>query len=177
MEKLSGLVLDVYDDPDGEVLREIFPTYESVPEIVKEAHQLTQEERSGLPDDLFALVLLDGDTVMRKMACVDAGNTALAVEYFMKTAHKLPDAAQKVAAANLLTACGWYDLEPPEELQKVALLGAAWKAGKVLHGGTLGALGGIAMAPGIIKGTAQEVGRGMRQAGASGSFINPAILK
>ena len=173
MDKLSGIVLDVYDDPDGEVLREIFPTYESLPDLVKEAHPLTQEQRDELPDDLFALVLLDGDTVMRKMACVDRGNTALSVEYFVKTAHKLPGEAQKVAAQNLITACGWYDLEPPEILRKIA--GAGLAAGRMLYGSNLGMAMGAATAPGIVKGTAGQVGQKMRQAKASGPIINPSI--
>lgn len=120
MEKLSGLVLDVYDDPSGEVLRAIFPRYEQLPELIKSAHVVTPDERAQLPDDLFALVLEDGPVELRKYACVDAGNTALAVEYFMQLRHKLPEEAQKVAAANLAIACGWYGIDPPEELQKVA---------------------------------------------------------
>ena len=121
MNKLSGLVLDIRDDHEGEVLRSIFPTPESLPDLVKTAQKITPELDEKLPDDLFALVLHDGDTTLRKYACIDAGNTALSVEYFMKTAHKLPENAQKVAAANLCTACGWYGIEPPEELEKVAV--------------------------------------------------------
>jgi len=121
MEKLSGLVLDIYDDGDAQILTAIFPSPDSFPEIVKEAHYLTPDERGRLPDDVFALVLLDGDLALRKYACVDAGNTALSVEYFLKTGHKLPKEAQKLAAENLTKACGWYDIEPPEQLQKIAL--------------------------------------------------------
>ena len=120
MEKLSGLLLDSYDDLRGEVLRSLFPTPAEVPEQVKTAHYLSQEERQRLPDDVFALVLRDGDVTLRKYACTDAGNTHLAVNYFLKNAHKLPQVAQKTAAQNLLIACGWYDLEPPEALSKVA---------------------------------------------------------
>lgn len=140
MEKLSGLVLDVYDDPSGEVLRAIFPRYEQVPELIKSAHVVTPDERAQLPDDLFALVLEDGPVELRKYACIDAGNTALAVEYFMQLRHKLPEEAQKVAAANLEVACGWYDIDPPEELQKVAkgivkkVVGAVKSYGRALSG-------------------------------------------
>jgi len=121
MDKIAGLVLDVYDDPKGEVLRGIFPTEESLPALIKEASHITPELHAQLPDDAFALVLQNnGETTLRKYACVDGGNTALNVEYFIKTAHKLPTEAQKVAAQNLIVACGWYGLEPPEELQKIA---------------------------------------------------------
>lgn len=130
MDKISGIILDVYDDVDGEVVRQLFPTAESLPDMIKQAHSLTTDEQDGLPDDMFALVLLNGDQTLRKYACVDEGNTALSVEYFLLTRHKLPDEAQKTAAANLLVACGWYDIDPPEELEKVALgaLGVAFPA-------------------------------------------------
>jgi hypothetical protein len=175
MEKLSGLVLDVYDDPDGDILRGIFPTYREVPDLIKEAHQIDSMERDELPDELFALVLINEDTVLRKMACIDAGNTALAVEYFLKTAHKLPIEAQKVAAENLITACGWYDLDPPEILSKVAGIGMA--AAKGLYGGPLGMGLAAVTAPGIVKGTAQQVGGKMQAAKASGAVINPGIIQ
>ena len=120
----SGLILDMHDDYSGEVIREIYPSLGDVPEIVKTAQKLSQEDLDSLPDDVFALVLQQGDTTLRKYACVDEGNTILNVEYFLKTAHKLPKEAQKVAARNLLTACDWYNIEPPEELKKIAFIGA-----------------------------------------------------
>ncbi len=121
MKKLSGLVLDVRDDYDGAVLRSIFPTDGEIPAFVKSAAVITPELAARIPDDLFAVVLHDEDVVLRKFACVDAGNTALSVEYFLKTAHKLPLEAQVVAATNLITACDWYGINPPEQLQKVAM--------------------------------------------------------
>lgn len=120
----SGLVLDVYDDFQGNVLRSVYPTQEALPENVKLAHALSAAERRQLPDDVFALVLIDGDTTLRKYACIDSGNTTLAVEFFLKTGHKLPAEAQKIAAENLLRACDMYELEVPEALQKIAVLGA-----------------------------------------------------
>jgi hypothetical protein len=121
MEKLSGLVLDVYDDREAEVLKTIFATPEVLPELIKQAARITPELERKIPDDLYALVLHDGDVTLRKFACIDGGNTALSVEYFLKTGHKLPVEAQKVAAENLVKACGWYSIEPPEGLTKVAL--------------------------------------------------------
>ena len=121
MDKLSGLVIDVGDDHDGAVMRSLFPCQEDVPEFVKSAEHLDPERRAALPDDLYALVLQEEDVTLRKFACADAGNTALNVLYFLRTGHRLPVAAQKTAAANLCTACSWYDMEPPEELRKIAL--------------------------------------------------------
>ena len=121
MNKLSGLVLDIHDDQGGEVLMSIWPDAEGIPDLVKTAQKITPELESKLPDHLYALVLQDEDVTLRKFACIDSGHTALSVEYFLKTAHRLPVEAQKVAAENLCTACGWYDIEPPEELRKIAI--------------------------------------------------------
>lgn len=165
MEKVSGLVIDISDDYNGAVLRSIFPTRESVPDLIKQADggYLHMEKRAALPDDLFALVLHNGEETLRKFACVDAGHTALSVEYFMKTAHKLPENAQKVAAANLCEACSWYDIEPPEDLKKIAL-GLARAAHLALVG------------PEAVKTTQRGLQRNLPIARASGSRVNPNIL-
>lgn len=120
--RTSGLVLDVYDDFRGDVVKSYFPSRDEVPERIKTARALSSEERESLPDESFALVMDNGDVTLRKFACIDSGNTALSVLYFLKTAHKLPEEAQKVAATNLIEACGWYGLTPPDELQKIASL-------------------------------------------------------
>ncbi len=120
----SGLILDMHDDHRGEVVREIYPSMNDVPETVKTAHRLGHDDLASLPDDVFALVLRQGDATLRKYACIDEGNTILNVEYFLKTAHKLPREAQKLAAQNLLVACDWYGVEPPDALKKVAFIGA-----------------------------------------------------
>jgi len=165
MKKLSGLVLDQYDDAEGDVLRSIFPTEEAIPDLVKQAHLMEPEERAQLPATSFALELINGDVVMRKFACTDPGNTALSIEYFLKTAHKLPAEAQKTAAANLLTACGWYNIDPPELLQKVANLGSL--IGKGIQVATL---------PAVVKGTKQQIDSKMQVAKASGGAVNPQMM-
>lgn len=108
MDKLSGLLLDVYDDKSGDVLRELFPDRNQIPDLIKSARLLTEEERRALPDNVFALVLQDTDVTLRKFACTDPGNVALSMLYFQKNAHKLPVRAQKVAAQNLLVADRMY---------------------------------------------------------------------
>lgn len=118
MSSSSGMVLDVHDDVGGATLRRIYPTLQDVPESVKTAGAL---DPATLPDHLFALVGRDGEDVVRKYACYDEGNTQLSVAYFLETGHKLPQLAQKTAAANLVEACGWYDIPVPESLEKVAL--------------------------------------------------------
>lgn len=120
MEKISGLVLDAQDDINGSVLRSMFPTLDDVPELYKTAAPLSAEQREALPDDAFALILRQGDTTLRKYACIDEGNTALNIGYFLSNYHKLPVEAVKTAAANLQVACHWYDIEPPDELKKLS---------------------------------------------------------
>ncbi|MCK4306550.1 MAG: hypothetical protein KAY24_20070 [Candidatus Eisenbacteria sp.] len=130
--------LDFYDDPSANVLKNKIPNINTVPDFIKTAERLSPDEMNKLPDDVFALVAWDGMEKMRKFACVDQGNTALSVIYFLQNKDLLPDEAQKTAAANLVTACGWYDMAVPDELEKVALLGATMGAltmGSALHEG------------------------------------------
>lgn len=162
MEKLSGLVLDPYDDYNGAVLRSLFPSPAQVPGLIKTAARLTPEHRERLPDDLFAVVLQDGDLVLRKYAMADAGNTALSVLYFLKTAHRLPVAAQKVAAARLCEACSWYDIQPPKDLQKLAI-----GVGTVL---------GAMAAPTAIAGTAAGIKQNRAVAKESRGMVNPNLV-
>lgn len=121
MDKLSGLILDVYDDTEGVVLRELFSSSGEIPDMAKEAHALSAEDRDGLPDEAFALVLVNNEVELKKFATVDETNTALSVMYFNKTAHRLPEEAQSVAAENLWAACEMHGLEAPEWLKKTAL--------------------------------------------------------
>lgn len=116
MQKLSGLVLDRYDDADG-TLRS-----HATEEWAKYAHRFTSDELARLPDETFALVIQDGDVVMKKFSMADMGNLGLSIEYFFEHGHKLPVEAQKVAATNLLRGCQWYGIMPrqDEELHKIA---------------------------------------------------------
>jgi len=117
----SGLILDVYDDHDGTLLKKFFSSVQDMPSFVKTAQQVTAEYRDKLPDDVFALVVQDGEHKIKKYACVDEGNTALSVLYFMENGGKLPEHMQKIAAANLSIACGWYGLQVPADLEKIAM--------------------------------------------------------
>lgn len=123
----TGSIIDFYDDPSGSVLEQRVPA-SSLPDFVKQAGFLDDQERAKLPDDVFALVMVDQGVPLRKFACVDKGNTTLNVIYFLENRHKLPVEAQKTAAANLVTACGWYDIEPPYQLQKIAMAPGQMKA-------------------------------------------------
>jgi len=158
--RLSGLVLDFYDDQgDASTFKSIYPERGDVPLLVKTAHVLTSEEHARLPDDVFALVLMQDDGVaLRKYACIDPGNTVLSVEYFLANRDKLPVEAQKLAAANLTEACRWYSLQPPAELVKVALgvadigMGAlnAYTGAQVAKAGAKKFWGDVAGSKGVV---------------------------
>lgn len=121
----TGSIIDFYDDPNGLVLRTKMAAGQ-VPSFIKTAQFLEESCRDKLPDDVYALVMIDRGEKLRKYACVDKGNAALSVIYFLENKDKLPEEAQKVAAVNLLTACKWHDLQPPAPLMKTA--GLAGKA-------------------------------------------------
>jgi len=117
MQKFSGLILDVYDDPSLTLFKKEASLVE---EAIKTAHLITQEEREKLADESFALVLEQNGHELKKFATIDPSNTALSVAYFLKTAHKLPEQAQKIAARNLMASCEAFDLPYPKELMKIA---------------------------------------------------------
>lgn len=116
---LSGVILDIYDDQDGSVLATKLAGAE-LPSELADSTLLEPEGLARMPDRLFALVATNGDETLRKYAMHDAAHTTTSVLYFLEKGSVLPEHAQKVAAQNLLTACGWYDLQPPEELVKKA---------------------------------------------------------
>lgn len=120
MPRLSGYVFDHHDDVEGRIARSAFPSLSDVPDFVKTAARLTESDVEQLPDDQFALVLLDGGSKLKKYATVDAGNTALSVLYLLKQAHLLPPEAVKLAARNLIGACHVHNLDIPDELIKAA---------------------------------------------------------
>lgn len=153
----AGLELDLYDNPRD--LRAIFPSVDVIPDSVKIAHRLSSDELAALPDDVFALVLLDDGPRLRKFACVDEGNTLLNVGYFFLHGHKLPEEAQKTAAANLQVACGWYGIEVPEDLEKIAL--------------GLGTVVNAAMLPSIVKGTGGQMRDNLHATRAAGGTVLP----
>lgn len=116
MNNYAGVVLDWYDDK-GETLKALFPTPDKLPEIIKTAN--VQPPETLQPED-FALVAVNEGHVLHKFACHDAGTTAMSVVYFMEHGDKLPEEAQKLAAANLVNACESFDLQPPDAILKVA---------------------------------------------------------
>lgn len=130
MTRLSGHVLDTYDDTDGQVLRSMVENPSHLPPFVKTASRLTEAQINETPDDQFALILFDGSTKLKKYATVDRGNTTLSVMYLLKQAHLLPPAVVKTAAKNLIGSLEFYNLSVPDELVKAAKSGMSSVSGK-----------------------------------------------
>lgn len=116
---LHGVILDLYDDPNATVLLAKLAN-EPLPSELANSDLLEAEKLAAMPDRLFALVADNGPDVVRKYAMHDAPHVATSVVYFLEKGHQLPDSMQKIAAKNLLAACEWYALQPPEELMKRA---------------------------------------------------------
>ena len=130
----TGSVIDFYDDPSGTVLKTKL-AYAQLPAYIRQADYQSEEKLAALPDDAFALVMVDQGQKIRKFACVDKGNTALSTLYFLENKDKLPEEAQKVAAANLVEYCQAFEIEPPWQLQKEAVnkSGLLGRLGKSLN--------------------------------------------
>jgi hypothetical protein len=140
--KLAGVTFDWYDD-HGETLKSMFPTPDELPDMIKTANVPAKEK---LPNEAFALIMLDQGHVFRKYACADPGTTAMSVIYFMEHGDKLPEDAQKMAASNLVEACVAHDIMPPATMTKVAEMQFSDAAPALLAG--IGGAGGYIAAKG-----------------------------
>lgn len=157
MHKYSGVILDFYDD-QGATLKAKFPTADELPDTIKTA---SVQARGDLSNEDFALVAVDGGEVLRKFACNDAGTTAMSVIYFMEHGDKLPEGAQKLAAANLLESCLEHGLLPPMALTKTA--GAREWAAKNLPTFTRGARAAREAAGAPFRGIGRNIVRGAKE--------------
>jgi hypothetical protein len=178
----TARIFDVYDDPHGTVLCELFDGPEDIPASVKTAEALLPEELARLPDDAFALVVVEGGHKVRKYACVDAGHTELAAAYFAKTGEVLPLPLRREAAGRLLEACTTFDVPIPTPLEKLALGLGLLRAGLVagpVAAGTKGAVKQNLAAVRALEGagrvvTPAEVKTLAKVAEASGTDVMPA---
>lgn len=132
MNKFAGLVIDPYDDVDGSMIRSMTNEHD-IPDFIKSAERLDPDRSASLPDDNYALVLLDQGAKLRKYATIDKGNTALSVMYLLKQSHYLPEVAIKTAAINLVEACERFGLEIPEQLKTAASTGISGISGESQH--------------------------------------------
>lgn len=125
--ELAGVILDLYDDPNGLVLRRIFSST-AMPEKLASTALLSSEELDRLPDHLFGLVALNHGHVVRKFAMHDEPHLLSSILYFRERHQLLPEAVQHKVAANLVRGCRDYDVRPPDDLLKIAMTGVVGKA-------------------------------------------------
>ena len=130
---LAGVILDIYDDPKGLVLRDKLAG-RKLNEKFASARLLDVPELELLPDHLFALVATNHGETLRKYAMHDEAHLATSIVYFEGCRHLLPEHVQQKVAANLIEGCHWYDQKPPAFLEKVALVEAALNALSVAQG-------------------------------------------
>ena len=124
---LAGVILDIYDDPKGLVLRNKLAG-KQLSQKLAASRLLEHDELEQLPDHLFALVATNHGDTLRKYAMHDEGHLTTSIIYFAECGHLLPDHVRQKVAANLIEGCGWYDQTPPEFLTKLALLETAMNA-------------------------------------------------
>jgi hypothetical protein len=119
----TGLVLDIYDDPQGDVLCSVLKREGiELSEKVASTRLLEPQELGRLPDRLFALVGSDGNQLLRKYAMHDEMHLRTSILYFLEAAPQLSEEVRAKVATNLVNACGWYEeVELPEPLLKLAL--------------------------------------------------------
>lgn len=121
---LAGVILDLYDDPKGLVLRQKVAKLGGMPAKLASSEMLSYEELDRLPDRLFALVGTNNGQPLRKYAMHDEAHMLTSLMYFEECGHLLPEPVRQKVASNLAVGCGWYDLAPPASV-KSAMLRAA----------------------------------------------------
>jgi hypothetical protein len=159
---LAGVILDIYDDPKGLILRSKVAG-RPLPEKLASAQLLDVADLDRLPDRLFALVAENNGDIIRKYAMNDEAHLATSLIYFDECGHLLPDEVRQKVASNLITGCAWHDLTPPESLVKVAFVGTA-----------LNVLDAVGQARGAISSSMQhgrENMQALRAAQASGAKV------
>lgn len=169
--RLAGHILDIYDDPKATVLLEKLAG-RPLPEKLASSRMLSATELAALPDRLFAVVATNGEDVVRKYAMHDEPHLVTSMLYFLERGGALPEDVQKVAAARLIEACGWYGVTPPDDLEKVAFLGPLAGVGGALAKGVGMAFNALA-AKGIYD-TARQGMRTVRQDFRTGTFTKKA---
>lgn len=109
MHKLATEILDFKDD-DGALLRQIFSSYEEIPECIKQANLD--------PPDNHQYAFIDGE--FKKFALHDQGNTWLSLIYFSAHQDKLPEELRKEAAVEIAANLTRWADPIPKELKEMA---------------------------------------------------------
>lgn len=113
-----GAIFDPYDD-GFESLQRMMRGRE-VPDFIKTASILDQEDLQRLPDHAFAMVVVGDGCSMRKYACIDPAHVTVNVMYFLEHADDLHESVKEKVAHNLLRACNHFGVVSPTNLTKMA---------------------------------------------------------
>ncbi len=118
---LAGVILDIYDDPKGRILRDKVASIGGMPTKLASSRLLEDEELDRLPDRVFAMVAENHGQTVRKYAMHDEAHLITSVFYFDECKGLLPTETRQKVASNLLIGCGWHDARPPRSLVKEAM--------------------------------------------------------
>lgn len=115
---ISSEVLDFYDDSSKEHMSKI-----AMPQGLgdTQVNVLTPEQRDGLPDSEFGLVVLTKRaSVLKKYPVNDPGNAWLSAQYFEQTHEKLAFPARFIAAKFIKQACDAYGVPSSSRVEAYA---------------------------------------------------------
>lgn len=114
MFKLANQILDAHDDVDKSILRKVAQKNRSI-------YMLTDEERSDLSDDDFALsVITKKAQKLNKFPVESHDSTWLSNEFFNETHNNLTKEAASIAAYNIKQACDRFDVKASPAVQALA---------------------------------------------------------
>lgn len=128
------MILDIYDDPKGRILRDKVAGFGGMPPKLASSHLLDAEELARLPDRMFAMVAENHGQTIRKYAMHDASHLTTSLLYFEECQGLLPEATRQKVASNLIIGCGWHDTRPPNSLIKTALVGGLLNGAMAIQG-------------------------------------------
>ena len=129
MDTFASDINDYLADNRVEELADLFGKFSE--EFIKSAEILLPEELEVLPNEAFALILVEGGNITRKYACSSSELTILNTELLLKDAKMIPDEILKTAASNLARAC--YKFKYNEGLAKLANLASKEKISNVFN--------------------------------------------
>lgn len=114
MWTLSGKVIDLYDDVNGDVLTSLD---NGLLEKVASTPVCSQEDLDQLPDRAFALIIVDDAGKMhRKYPIHNEGHVRLAHACLLKHGSKLLPKMRNVASAFIKNACSLHGVETSDEV-------------------------------------------------------------
>jgi len=119
--KLEHSVLDLFDDHSAD--KTLMKIACNLSNDLKHEPLPSVQDRNRLEDFQFALTLITKTASKLNKYPLDSKiNTALSNEYFHLNHHKLPEEAQKIAAAHIVKACDKYGIDAHQSV-KIASLG------------------------------------------------------